>query len=281
MSNELTPAIYNATDSMYSDIDAINYSSFKHFLVSPAHYKQYLEEGQEETEAMMLGTAIHHAVLTPTNFQSAYAEVPECDKRTKEGKATWAEFEANNPGKIALKNKHWNICINAAVKMHQNLFFHDIFTEEGSLVEHVGVANMYGLPIKGRIDLYNPYRNICVDLKSLGKPPTLENCRSAVFNNGYHIQACFYSQIIKAIYGKYPTFYFGFIEKKEPFTIGFVQLSQFWMNLGFNVIEREFSRLANCKLLDTWPSFSHSEVPQVISPYEETHQTYQLDQDNE
>ena len=44
---------------------------------SPAHYESiYIKEELEESKAMMLGTAIHKAVLEPENFESAYCLEP-------------------------------------------------------------------------------------------------------------------------------------------------------------------------------------------------------------
>ena len=63
---------------------------------SPAHYKAYIEgEKQAPTSAMNLGSLVHSVVFDQNN----YAVLPECDRRTKEGKLIYESFMTESEGK--------------------------------------------------------------------------------------------------------------------------------------------------------------------------------------
>jgi hypothetical protein len=86
----------------YRAFPAFNQSAAKHILTSPAHYQAYINTPQEETKALRFGTFVHSAVLEPHTLDDLYATAPDCDRRTKEGKAAWAEFATANAGKTIL-----------------------------------------------------------------------------------------------------------------------------------------------------------------------------------
>jgi len=72
----------------YHAVDALSKSMMSKILKSPAHYRAALEEHQEPSKAMQMGTAIHTAVLEPHLYSQVVAVVPpDIDGRTKEGKA--------------------------------------------------------------------------------------------------------------------------------------------------------------------------------------------------
>ena len=78
----------------YNQMKALNYSGAKQILVSPAHYQAWLDEVREETPALKLGRLVHLASLEPEVFDRTVRLMPECDRRTKEGKAIFEAFTA-------------------------------------------------------------------------------------------------------------------------------------------------------------------------------------------
>ena len=85
---------------LYDGIQALNYSGSKELLgKSPAHYKTYLNHEREETKALRMGSLIHCAVLQPELLNEKFVTAPECDRRTKDGKATYEAFQSSlKPG---------------------------------------------------------------------------------------------------------------------------------------------------------------------------------------
>jgi exodeoxyribonuclease VIII len=88
---------------IYDGIQALNQSGAKELLKSPAHYQAYLNRTQEDSKALRVGTAVHKLALEGLDaYNATHAIAPEVDKRTKEGKAAWAEFATANEGKSIL-----------------------------------------------------------------------------------------------------------------------------------------------------------------------------------
>lgn len=80
----------------YHKSAATSKSQLDQFAKSPAHYLASLTTPRKETPAMRIGSIFHGMVLEPDRVKIAVA--PQCDKRTKEGKATWEAFCLENAG---------------------------------------------------------------------------------------------------------------------------------------------------------------------------------------
>ncbi len=95
-----TPGIYpRMSRAEYEKIDAVNWSTLKHYQRSPRHARYAMDHPKPPSKAMEKGTAVHMAVLEPERFKDEYIILPKIDRRTKKGKAEWAEAEANlKPG---------------------------------------------------------------------------------------------------------------------------------------------------------------------------------------
>lgn len=80
----------------YQEHPGVNPSSLKVlWKSSPMHYRYYLTHPRKETPDMLLGTAVHMAVLQPEAFARSYAAKPEGhDGRTTAGKAWLASIPA-------------------------------------------------------------------------------------------------------------------------------------------------------------------------------------------
>ena len=83
----------------YRQRPGISSSELKKIMITPAHYKHYKENPQEDTPALLFGRAAHKYILETYDFYTEFAVAPNCDRRTKEGKETWAKFVAECEGK--------------------------------------------------------------------------------------------------------------------------------------------------------------------------------------
>ena len=95
------------TNEQYHANEAISHSKLELFRRRPiSYYRRFVAKTvarPEPTEAFRLGSAAHCAVLEPTTFWDRYALRPEgIDRRTKDGKIAFAEFEAANVGKTVI-----------------------------------------------------------------------------------------------------------------------------------------------------------------------------------
>ena len=101
----MEPGVYGGIgNEEYHKGPGLSSSDLKLLARSPLHYKTAKAIPPKETDAMRLGTAVHCAVLEPDRFEKEYAAAPEAiDRRTKAGKAHWAELEAT--GKVVLSGE--------------------------------------------------------------------------------------------------------------------------------------------------------------------------------
>ena len=101
---------------------AVSASRIKEVLRSPAHYQASLaaEPDSNETPAKRMGTLIHSAVLEPRRFLDNFMIAPDVDRRTKDGKAQWEEFQvalAVKEGSIGLKQSEADVVVGVAKSM--------------------------------------------------------------------------------------------------------------------------------------------------------------------
>jgi len=61
---------------------------------SPLHFKYAQEHPEEDSDALRFGIAAHMAILEPERFAEVYQVAPECDRRTKAGKALYEDFQS-------------------------------------------------------------------------------------------------------------------------------------------------------------------------------------------
>ncbi|HET8667305.1 MAG TPA: PD-(D/E)XK nuclease-like domain-containing protein, partial [Terriglobales bacterium] len=94
--------IHGMSNAEYHSQPSVSSSQLKTILRSPAHYAYAYLSGipqKEPTPSMVLGTLTHSCYLEPQRYEQDYIVAPEVDRRTKEGKAAYAEFQAMANGR--------------------------------------------------------------------------------------------------------------------------------------------------------------------------------------
>jgi hypothetical protein len=86
----------------YHAEEALSASGAKKILRSQQHFRAWRDKPNPPTPAMAFGTAVHTGVLEPDTYSARVCCAPDCDKRTKDGKAEHAAFLAENGGKLVL-----------------------------------------------------------------------------------------------------------------------------------------------------------------------------------
>ncbi len=99
----------------YAAIRAVNWSTLRNLHTSPLHYREGLTNPKPPTPPMLLGTAIHTAILEPALFEAEYALWPDA----KRGKA-YEEFKVEHEGQSILNAEEWQKCMGAAWAVHRS-----------------------------------------------------------------------------------------------------------------------------------------------------------------
>ena len=145
------------TPEEYRTHPGLSQSFLKGFLRSPAHAMRQ----KPETEAMILGTAAHCAILEPDAFDARYLVIPKVSRATKEGKALWAEAELD--GRIILNEEQYGLVKG----MRDAVLAHSIASRLLAGEREAPVFwEIDGQPCKGLFDVWNLVDNLIVDIKT-------------------------------------------------------------------------------------------------------------------
>jgi hypothetical protein len=256
------------TNEQYHANEAISHSKLELFRRRPiSYYRRFVAKTvarPEPTEAFRLGSAAHCAVLEPTKFWQRYALRPEgIDRRTKDGKIAFAEFESANVGKTVITQEENNAVCEMVVAARLHPLASELLAagqpELSWRVEPTG-----GMALQCRTDWFNPAgcelsggRPYVADLKTVESldADAFRNFERACFNFGYHRQAGFYLPLITEILGS-PVFDFLFIvvEKAEPYGVAVYRLSDAATARGHDETIGDLIRLQSCIKDQQWPN---------------------------
>ena len=190
----------------YLKLDALSSSGIKRLLQSPMHYQYDREHPKEATDSMLIGTALHMAVLEPDRYADSVIVVPDdAPKRptsaqwraAKPSPASvaamqwWTEFESRAAGKLLLDAEQAAKVegMAGAVRRHP---VHDELLRDGTPeTSFLWRDARTELPCKARFDFL---RNdgIALDLKSC-MDASPEGFVRSVSTFRYHIQNAFYN----------------------------------------------------------------------------------------
>jgi hypothetical protein len=230
----------------YHAVDALSKSMMTKILKSPAHYKAALEEHQEPSKAMQLGTAIHTAVLEPHLYSQVVAVIPpDIDHRTKEGK----QWKEQHKSRIHLTHAE-DIDVQGVANSVRRHPFWEIINHEHSIEASVFAEDAETqIPLKARPDLWIKEPAILVDVKTTDDASP-EAFSRTISTFGYHIQAAHYLAMTGA-----ESFIFVAVERKAPYAVGIYRLDIEWLQAGENLRRKAISTLHECRALDSWPAY--------------------------
>lgn len=231
---------------------------------SPAHMVYAMQNPKDQTPAMSFGSALHCAVLTPSLYQEQYAIAPEFDKRTKEGKAAFAEFEST------CQNKEIISAVQAGQieQMKQAIFAHPLASQllqNGEAEQSFfWIDKTTGLKCKARPD-YLRNDGICIDLKTT-EDATFKAFQRSFYNYRYHVQGAFFIDgIFQATQMLCSDFVIIAIEKEPPYGIMVYRLDDLSIDTGRITYEDD---LKTAKAWETSPESFKTVYPISEEPIE-------------
>jgi exodeoxyribonuclease VIII len=234
----------------YRAFPAFNQSAAKHMLTSPAHYQAYINTPQEETKALRFGTFVHSAVLEPHTLNDLYATAPEVDRRTKEGKETWAAFQTANVGKTILDYEESALGHLVASSARFALKRLGVEFDETEVMYHV---DYNGVPLKAAID--GVAGDYLWDIKTTDDA-SAAGMLKAIRNYRYNLQAYWYRLVYELATGKRPLgFRFLFIEKEPPFACAVCEVGPELMSWAIADFEKAVTLYKECTASGVWPSY--------------------------
>lgn len=252
--------------------------AFKDYLAIPAVSNSYLgrldkcpakaKVEQGETPSLILGRAVHKMVLEGVAaFTEDFATVANCDKRTKEGKAIWAEVVEQANGKQILSfDDHQKITeIYRAVKSHP--FASKLLSETVTEQTVIWTDTETGLPCKARPDAVpDEGKMILTDLKSTADADEFAFTRSIV-KYGYARQGAFYIDGYNAVRGtKIDSFIVIAVETEAPFRTEVYLLNDDFIRYGREEYRRLLRIEKQCRETNFYPHYQNQGITQIFKP---------------
>ncbi len=275
---DVAPGLYPRVPfADYQDIRGVNQSALKDAETAAHIYEALNGEPDEQTDAMVLGSALHARLLEMTTAQHLIIDGPINEKTGKPfGTDTnaYRDYAKLHPGKIILSGDGRARLDGMAESVMRHSLARKLVEAKGE-TELVMVWDDCGVRCKGRLDKDVP-QLLAFDVKSTvnASPSKWAN---AVHDYGYHVQAEFYRRGMDAtgIGGK--PFVFLVVEKRPPYGVVIYEIDPESMAVAKHQIDRALAMVAACQKAGAWPGYAE-EVQTVGLPlwalkrFEEEHQ---------
>lgn len=228
--------------------------------------KYEMDNPQEPTQAMIIGSATHSAILEPDLFAKEWGVLPPGHGSSKAVKEAKAELIVQFGADHILKPDAYDNILAMRDSVLGNALPADLLDGATTEVSHywreyVGdsLSNSRDVECKARIDAIpaegSVWDNCIVDIKTTANASP-EEFRRSCFNFGYHIQAAHY--LAAADRGR---FIFIVVERDAPHCVAIYELDDDALELGR--ADREFllGQWALCEAEeaaggpDAWPGF--------------------------
>lgn len=244
--------LHCTNEEYHADFSKVSHSSKEIFRESRELYRAMFIDGTlerpEPTEAMLLGTAIHAAILEPDWFKANYVVRPKYDRRTTVGKADSAAWDAENGGKICIDLDSMQTVNAVREAAMANRIVRTIIEETPpEMREHTiaWLCQETGLECKSRRDLN--HGNMLADLKSFAMPMSASAAARRVASLGYQRQAAFYRYGEQQFSGELKPFVFIFLGTKPPYSVGLFDIHDDDLNYADKQNRDTLAEMARCR----------------------------------
>lgn len=257
-------------EEYHADTSRISKSGLDKIAKSPAHYyAKYLDPNRDvekRTDALVIGTAVHSAILEPDDFKSRYATIddtkivneiggakPRSTSKYKEWYAEQLELIGN---KEIIAYSEFNYCdlIRSKVRQHPTAgaLLASGYAEQTFHFEEP----ISGAPCKFRPDWLNMQNNVIVDIKTTDDASPRRFARS-VEKYRYHVQDAFYSDGLYHSQGiQIDGFVFIAVEKQAPYNVGVYVLPEGGTQRGRELYQENCIKYMECRKSGIWPGYS-------------------------
>ncbi len=247
-----TPSKVVITSDEYHLHPAVGSSSLKYMLRSPAHYHHNLRNRPGPTPAMLLGTAIHEAILEPNLFEANAVVMPKF-----EGKGSQALKEAwllSNHGKRILKPDDLEMIMGILAALNKNKLASQLLSSGAAEESYFWQDEETGIVCKCRPD-YLRENHIILDVKST-IDASLDGFPTQMARLKYHLSAAMYLDGVTAVTGqKFDQFIILAIEKEPPYAMAVHLLDQGTIDAGRMLYKRCLQILKKCREQNSYPSY--------------------------
>lgn len=234
----------------YRECQGVSSSDLKKLMKSPAHFRYWKDNPQEDTPALLFGRAAHKYVLETYDFYNEFAVAQDIDRRTKFGKAEWQVFCEENAGKDIITEEQFKQIDAMRNVMLATPFVSKLINGEHEM-SYFWTDEDTGLKCKVRPDSINHKLKVIVDYKTADNAETQHFMRKAI-DLGYDLQAYMYQQGVKENLGEEYLFVFIAQEKKPPYAVNILEADENFMASGKRIFNEMLNVYKQCSETGNW-----------------------------
>lgn len=243
---------------MIERADAVNWSTAKHLLRSPKHYRHALENPRPDTEALLRGRALHCAVYEPHAWFERYVVMPRFHGGMKDETAREKGYEGGKEAKAEWERKHLGKAEILTAEMYAAVEGMNAALKRDPLASAMIVGGfaeqlitwtdpITGIECRGRVD------HVDGTLSDLKSTRSLQWFERDVVRLCYHAQLAFYADGLAAngiILNEQPCLIA--VESEAPHDVLVLEFTDDDLAEGRKVYRYALDLLAECRAKNEW-----------------------------
>lgn len=252
------PGVYRDVPyAEYAAWPAVRASTLNACARTMAHGRHAEVTGGKDSNDLDYGTAFHAAVLEPERFQQEWLVAPVCDRRTREGKETWAAFLEEAAGKNIMTGNDGEIAKAMIGSVYANQAAADLLA--GAIVRELSVVwrdDATGLLCKARIDVLSRWEGwtTIVDLKS-ARDASRHGFSRAVVSYRYYASLAWYRRGLAAVSPADRRCMLIAVEKAPPFCTAVYELDEAALDKGDEEMADLLARYSEARASGVWSGY--------------------------
>lgn len=250
----------------YRAREGVSSTDLKHMVKSPAHFRYWKDNPQEDTPALLFGRASHKYMLEKDDFFTEFAISPNIDRRTKAGKEEYAKFLAKSKGKDIISADDFQKIQEMHKALYSTPFVAQLLGGEKELSFFLEDEET-GLMMKCRPDALVQVgdAHVLVDYKSTNDASSEAFMRSAISLN-YDLQMAYYKDIMDKVTGHEHSVIFIAQEKTPPYAVNILEANEYFIKSGRDMYRTYLDLYKECSDSGNWHGFVNGEINSLGLP---------------
>lgn len=220
----------------------ISRSGLSTILRSVDEYHWEKQNPKEPTPAMILGSMVHAYMLQPW-LKNTYTVSPKINRRTKEGKIAYEQFQFESIGKIIVDTETYAECLSMVGALDRDDIVNAFINHKSTLKE---VAFFWwdqetGIQRKCKIDAFNPVLGWCVDIKTT-RDASPGGFSREILNHKYHLQGADYLSALKLAGYDIKQFVIFAVENEPPHLVAKYAIDEGSLDAGATLVRMALNK---------------------------------------
>lgn len=219
----------------------------------PLKFKYAMTNPIKPSESLIFGQLFHKIVLEPETFSEEFAVEPDIDKRTKDGKERYNQWQSGlNDNITVVSEKSYTKALDMARVVNNSRLAKALLDGERERA-YFWVDEMTQVDCKCRLDCLKQLKDklIIVDLKTTTSSNTEKWIRDSI-KYCYDVQVAMYSEAVRMNYGVQPDFVFITIEKEPPYSINIFKADPKYYDYGYDHFRSLIGLYKHCVDTGNW-----------------------------